>query len=209
MTEGPNADTTPTMLNDVVYGASFETMTIPDQRLAFREGAFDETAAFYPRSGCGDPLPAFSIDAAGGFSAQAAIDATIAGMLPPEDPTTCREDTPEATPAVITPPSDPFQAFEVAETACHEPTEDSSVRWREPDADAPDLTSRRYACVHLATFPGMPASDVIQLVVTGRTDEPCAGLTHYVLKGCREDPSCGVPDWDHSLAPPSWWPCGM
>jgi hypothetical protein len=193
---------TPTVLPDLVRGASFVSMTAPDQRIAYREGAVSPIAAFYPRAGCGDPLPAFSVLAAGGFTAADAILATLAGRLPLEDPASCAQDAPAA--AVIAVPfADPAT---VAETACHEPTADSSVRWREPDVDPPDLTNRTYACVHLASFGG-PPSDVVQLIVTGRSDESCKGLTHYALKGCREDPNCGVPDWDHSLAPPTWWPC--
>jgi hypothetical protein len=28
-----------------------------------------------------------------------------------------------------------------------------------------------------------------------------------VLRGCREDPTCAVPDWDFTAHPPQWWPC--
>jgi hypothetical protein len=82
------------------------------------------------------------------------------------------------------------------------------VRYQEPDPaeKAPDFTNRVTACVHLPSF-GAP-SDTIELIVAGRSDDSCVGLTHYVLKGCREDPACGSPDWDHSAAPPTWWPCG-
>ena len=41
--------------SDVVYGASFLTMTAPDQRVSFLDGAFNGMAAFYPRNGCADP----------------------------------------------------------------------------------------------------------------------------------------------------------
>jgi len=191
-----------TQLGDVVYGASFLTMTAPDQRLAYREGAFVAAAAFYPRSGCSDPPPAFSIVGAGGFSASAAIAATLAGQLPPEDPASCTEATSDASPVVV-PVQGPTAATEVA---CTENTADSSVRYREPTADAPDLTDRTTACVHLPTFDGT-TSPVIELIVSGRTEDSCLGLTHYVLTGCREDPNCAAPDWDHSLAPPTWWPC--
>ncbi len=36
---------------DVIYGASFLTMTAPDVRVSYLEGAFSESA-FYPRHGC-------------------------------------------------------------------------------------------------------------------------------------------------------------
>src|SRR6185369_9462206 len=60
---------------DVIYGASFLTMTVPDQRVAYREGAFDAASAFYPRAGCElPPPPGFSVLAAGGFSAAAGLE---------------------------------------------------------------------------------------------------------------------------------------
>ena len=48
---------------------------------------------------------------------------------------------------------------------------------------------------------------MIQYVVSGRSDESCMGLTHYVLRGCRNDPLCAQPQWDITKTPPSWWPC--
>jgi hypothetical protein len=202
MGSGSGSDTS-TQLQDVVYGASFLTMTAPDERLAYREGAFAPAAAFYPRSGCADPPPAFSILGAGGFTAQAAIAATLAGNLPPEDPSTCTEGATDTTTVPIAVEA-PMIAIE--EAACTENTADSSVRYREPDATSPDFTDRTLACVHLPTFDGT-TSPVVELIVTGRTEDSCVGLTHYVLTGCRTDPLCESPDWDHSLAPPTWWPC--
>jgi hypothetical protein len=191
-----------TQTSDVVVGASFVSMTAPDTRVAYREGAFI-TSGFYPRAGCGDPPPAFSIDSASGFTAQAAIDATLMGTVPKEtDPSQCVQRAPASGSVSIAlqPTTQPLQ-----ELACTERRTDSSVRYREPDADPPDLTNRTFACVHHPSF-GMP-SDLIELVISGRTDDSCEGLTHFILKGCREGPDCGSPDWDHSLAPPSWWPC--
>lgn len=188
---------------DVVYGASFVSMTEPDQRIAFREGGF-LGLAFYPRAGCGDPLPGFSVLGAGGFSAQDAITASLAGKLPQEDPATCSQATVAAAP--ITVPLRPTE--EVREVACTERRTDSSTRYREPPTDAPDLTNRVTACAHLPSF-GTPPSDVIQLLVSSRSDDVCKGLTHFVLRGCDNDPNCGDPEWDHSAAPPSWWPCPL
>ena len=74
---------------DIVYGASFISMTQPDQRLAYREGSFDNSIngiAFYPRYGCGEPLPAFSILSAGGFSPADALAASLQHQLPEETP---------------------------------------------------------------------------------------------------------------------------
>ena len=186
---------------DIIYGASFVSMTEPDQRVAFREGGF-LGAAFYPRAGCGAPLPGFSVLAAGGFSAADAIAASLRGELPAEDPATCAEATVEATPiAIALRPTE-----EVREVGCTERRVDSSTRYREPPADPPDFTDRVTACAHLPSF-GPPTSDVIQLLVSSRSDDHCKGLTHYVLRGCATDPECAEPRWDYTATPPSWWPC--
>jgi hypothetical protein len=192
---------------DIIYGASFLTMTAPDQRVAYREGAFDGASAFYPRAGCDPPTPGFSVLAAGGFSPAAGLASALAGDLPPEDPSTCSVAGPPDTTIEIAAraPAD------VEEVGCDERTADSSVRYREPPANAPDLASRAVACAHLPTFDtgaGSPASDLIQLVVSGRTFDRCKGLTHYTLRGCREDVNCPIPDWDFTASPPAWWPCG-
>ena len=186
---------------DVVYGASFVTMTAPDQRVAYREGAFLQTA-FYPRSGCADPPPAFSIASAGGFTAASGIAAAFAGTLPPEDPASCGESAPDATTVSFAVESG------AQETSCVERTSDSSIRYRQPPDDAPDFTNRTTACAHLPSFDAGSQSGLIQLVVSGRTTDRCMGLTHYTLLGCDDGTvDCGVPDWDYTATPPSWWPC--
>lgn len=187
---------------DLVYGASFATMTEPDTRLSFREGGFNAGAAFYPRSGCGDPLPGFSILSAGGFSAGDAIAAQLRGELPPEDPATCREQSTDAPVQVALRPPD-----QLHELACIERVTDSSIRYREPPADAPDLTGRTIACARVPDFGSGNAGGMIQLAISGRSDDSCVGLTHYVLRGCRNDALCDPPAWDITATPPSWWPC--
>jgi hypothetical protein len=190
---------------DIIYGASFLTMTAPDQRVAYREGAFDAASAFYPRAGCDPPLPGFSVLAAGGFSAEAALAALLSGALPPEDPSTCAVSAPAEMPIAIAARA----PAEVQEVGCEERTDDSSVRYREPPANPPDLANRVVACAHLPTFDtGGAASELIQLVVSGRASERCKGLTHYTLRGCFEDASCAIPEWDFTAKPPDWWPCG-
>jgi hypothetical protein len=208
-------------LADTVYGASFITMTAPDQRIGYREGAFVQSA-FYPRAGCGDPPPAFSVLAAGGFTPAAAESAVLAGKLPPEDPATC---------AQVAPPEDTTVQIAVAapadvtEVACTETTADSSVRYREPVDMPPDFTGRDTACVNVPTAGvgggsgsglGPGSGSTVELIVTGIVNgsgsgsdatDSCKGLTHYILKGCRESPDCAAPDWDHTAAPPPWWPC--
>ncbi len=189
--------------SDVVQGASFVTMTAPDHRVAFREGAFVEGAAFYPRHGCPPPPPRFSVLSTGGFTAAQALAAVAAGQLPSEDPATCVQIAPGA--ALIQVPLQPPAA--VQETACLERTTDSTIRYREPPPQAPDLTDRLTACAHLPTFDTGEPSDLIQLVVSGRSSDRCKGLTHYTLRGCRENVTCQVPDWDYTATPPAWWPC--
>jgi hypothetical protein len=208
---GDDGDNEPTQVVDYIYGASFITMTAPDQRVAFVDGVFTQTT-FYPRSGCPNPPPYFSILSAGGFSAAAGLAAAEASMLPAEDPSTCtpqfslNADNNPPTPTVTIPA--PAAVAGVAETACVERVTDSSTRYREPPADAPDLTNRISACAHLPTFDsGTSAGDVMQLVVSGRSDDACQGLSHYTLRGCNTDPSCTVPTWDLTASPPAWWPC--
>jgi hypothetical protein len=188
--------------SDVVYASSFVSMTEPDTRLAFREGAFSNSAAFYPRNGCGEPLPSFSIVSAGGFTAAAAIAAQLRGELPLEDPATCRErsmDEPVA--LAFRPPT------ELSEVACAPRRTDSSVRYRQPPIDSPNLSDRTFACAEIPDFGSGQTDGMIQLVISGRATDSCKGVTHYVLRGCRNDPACALPEWDITATPPSWWPC--
>jgi len=192
------------LTNDIIYGASFVAMTEPDQRLAFREGAFVETG-FYPRHGCDAPLPAFSILGAGGFSFADAIAATAAGTLPSEPAGSCSEAKPEDTTVAI-----PFRpSADVREVGCVQRRLDSSVRYRQPPTDAPDFTGRAFACTTIPQL-GMPdaTAGIVQLVVSSKADEPCRGLTHYTLIGCdRGRLICDSPEWDYRANPPAWWPC--
>lgn len=195
-------DDTGTQTTDVVYAASFVSMTQPDSRLAYREGGFDRTAAFYPRAGCGDPLPSFSLVTAGGFSAQAAVAAAVNHQLPPEDPSSCLEQ-PVDTPVALA-----YRApGPLHELACSERTLDSSIRYREPPADPIDLTDRTAACAGVPDLGTGQAKGMIQYVVSGRADDSCVGLTHYTLRGCDNNPLCAPPDWDITKTPPSWWTC--
>jgi hypothetical protein len=208
---GPDAgidlgDAGPVGPADVVCGASFLSMTRPDQRIAFREGDFNAAAAFYPRQGCPPPPRGFSVLAAGGFSEAAALAAILAGQLPPEDPQTCAEvglDQSVVSIAI----SDPAAATQVA---CLPRGTNGIPRYRDPPAEAPDLTNRTWACAGLPDLgsPGQPSpGGVTQLVVSGPPTNACKSLTHYVLRGCDNDPNCASPEWDFTATPPSWWPC--
>ncbi len=187
---------------DIIYGSSFVSMTRPDVRVALREGAYNAQAAFYPRVGCGEPARGFSVVSAGGFSALDAIAATLRGELPSQDPATCSEQTPDA---IIPIPLRPVT--EVSELGCTGRRADSSVRYREPPADPIDLTNRVAACTQVPDFGTGNAAGLVQFVVSSRSDERCKGLTHYVLRGCRDDATCALPDWDITQTPPAWWPC--
>ena len=163
-------------------------MTAPDQRVAYREGAFDAASAFYPRAVATPPPRGFSVLAAGGFSA-----ADRSGGGPRRR--RCRRRIPRPAPADAPADADDRRspraaAADVAEVGCDERTDDSSVRYREPPADAPDLGEPRdrvrAPAVVRAPAPE-PGSDSIQLVVSGRTSDRCKGLTHYTLRGCREE----------------------
>ena len=88
-----------------------------------------------------------------------------------------------------------------------ERTLDGTTRYREPPADMPDLRDRVSACASLPSFDAGNQPNLIQFVVSGRSTDHCKGLTHYTLRGCRENVACAVPDWDFTANPPAWWPC--
>src|SRR5450432_2758241 len=189
---------------DIVYGASFVTMTAADQRIAFLQGTFDTASAFYPRKGCPAPPDGFSILSAGGFSAAAGRAASAAGTLPSEDPASCaiqQQPDPLLISIAAAAPAD------VAEVSCAESTLDGTTRYQEPPTDEPDFSGRVTACAGLPSLGGATPPNVTQLVVSGRATDHCKGLSHYVLRGCAQDVSCAAPDWDVTGNPPSWWPC--
>jgi hypothetical protein len=211
---------------DIVYGASFVTMTAPDQRVGFLQGTFNEAAAFYPRQGCADPNAStpggFYVLGAGGFDASTALILSAMGMLPPEtDPTSCTISPNPSAPAGpdgLIPQLISIaarQPADVAEIACEEQTLDGSVRYRQPPTDEPaDFVNRTMACASLPSLGAgavSPSLNLTQLVVSGLDSGPsrdrCKGLTHYTLRGCREDVACAIPDWDFTANPPAWWPC--
>jgi hypothetical protein len=172
-------------------------------RVVLREGDYHESAAFYPRAGCGAPAPGFSIAAAGGFSREAAIAAALLGKVPEQDPATCRESATDDTTIGV-----PLRAAaEVAETGCRGRRADSSVRYHEPPTVPIDLTNRVAACAEVPDFGTGEAEGIIQWVVSTRSDERCKGLVHYTLRGCDEDAACAAPEWDITATPPAWWPC--
>lgn len=190
--------------NDVVYGASFVSMTQPDRRVAFREGEFNAAAAFYPRDGCPAPRKGFSILGAGGFSAASAIAAALQGKLPPEDPATCAEAPLEGT-VVPVATEDPSR---VSDVACRRRGSSGFPRYREPPDDQRSIADRTYACAGVPHLGDGPSTDgIVQLVVAGPPEDLCESLAHYLLKGCEDDPACALPQWDRTASRPEWWPC--
>jgi hypothetical protein len=148
--EGMSRQTVMVDSADIIYGASFFSMTAPDERVAYREGA-PPTGAFYPRAGCDPPPPSFSIVGAGGFSASDAIAATLAGTLPQEAPGGCSEGAPDVTTVHVVVAQGPA-VVDVDEVGCDESVVDGSSRYRQPPQLAPDFTDRVTACVHLPSF---------------------------------------------------------
>jgi len=202
-------DAGPPATLDIVYGASFISMTLPDQRVAYREGTFDTSAtgvAFYPRYGCGAPLPGFSILSAGGFSQSAALAATLQGQLPEEDPTTCVEATLEQ--AVVTIPLQ-APAGLLTQLACGVNDGGGTTYYYKPPATSPDLTDLPWACVGFPQIPGNDAGVSIgtQLVVASSSSAACQSVYHYTLRGCDTDPNCSTPSWDVTATSLTWWPC--
>ena len=191
---------------DIVYGASFVSMSQPDQRVAFREGAFVESG-FYPRHGCEAPPDAFSIIGAGGFSFADAAAATIAGVLPSEPAGSCTEAKPDAVTVDI-----PFRMTEeVVEVGCEQRRLDSTVRYRQPPMDEPPMFDMMpHACTGIPSLgePDPKTADIEQLVIGTNPKDTCKGLTHWTLIGCdRGDLVCDSPEWDFRANPPTWWPC--
>jgi hypothetical protein len=193
---------------DIVYGASFVTMTEPDRRASYHEGGPIEGHGFYPRAGCPPLEDGFQVVGAGGFSATAALTAALAGQLPTENPSTCFAAAPDAPDATI--PITAQAPADVEEVSCSERTVDSSVRYREPPDQLPDFNvDHVWECAPLPTFDtNEQPSNLIQLVVSGRSTDRCKGLTHYVLRGCNDGSvTCALPNWDFTATPPVWWPC--
>jgi hypothetical protein len=199
-------DTTLDLLSDIIYGASFVSMTQPDTRLAFREGEFIETG-FYPRKGCPAPLSGFSIARAGGFSLADAITATAEGKLPLQSAESCEQ---LSLAQVVTVPLSPNSA--VREVGCEQSEGglNSSVIYRAPE-NPPNTEEEVFACAKIPKFSSEPSvtDDITQLILAPKKTEACRRVKHYTLFGCfaRSFDECKEPDWDFRQTPPAWWPC--
>ena len=212
---------TPTVKGDFVYGASFISMTQPDQRIAYLEGTFDANNAlyglFYPRTGCADgPTTGFSILSAGGFPALLGLQALAGAGGDLEDPATCSVKTLDSTVTI------PLQATEtVRDAACSGGGTSGVVRYAEPKSQ-PDWL-QPWACVPVKYSPcllgiAIPGQDCSKFDAKARpalavaaAPGDCKGNTHYVLKGCATDANCAAPQWDYTTPAkkPVWWPCDV
>jgi hypothetical protein len=192
---------------DRVWGASFISMTLPDRRVAFREGNFNQNVAFYPRRGCADPPKQFSILSASGFSEAAALLSLLTGQLPIESDlgacaTAGLDDT------IVIPLQDPTGLSQLACTT----NDQGGVTYyrRAPDQPPVPLTDPTWtwACTSFPRLPGDTGGATgggQQLVLASDPRAPCRSNLHYTLRGCDNNPFCASPTWD--LAAPPWWPC--
>jgi hypothetical protein len=196
---------------DVVYGASFISMTQPDQRVAFLEGDFNSLrdVAFYPRKGClPDPPKGFSILSAGGFSKAAALASFFTGQLPSEtDPTACATATLDDT--MVIPIATKAPAV-LSQLACTSNDEGGVTYYRVAPSDPPvDLQHATWACASVPRLGTGGAAPDKQVVVALRASpgNACQTTLHYTLRGCDNDPFCATPSWDliATANVPSWW----
>jgi hypothetical protein len=196
---------------DAVYGASFISMTQPDQRVAYLEGDFSALrgVAFYPRLGCADPPKSFSILSASGFSAAAALTSGLDGTIPLEDdPAACATATLDDTIVVPIPPQAPAA---LSQLACTTNDEGGVTYYRAAPIDPPYLFfGWTWACASLPRIgTDAGAGSSAQQLVVAIPASPCQTTLHYTLRGCNNDPFCASPTWDLTAPAdtPSWWPC--
>jgi hypothetical protein len=186
---------------DIVYGASFSSMTQPDTRIAFRHGEFDARSAYYPRRGCQPPPEGYSQVSASGFTLQDAIDAQARGELPMQDPAQCRQDPLDR--ELVVPLRSPDG---LEELACFPFPYYVSPPLPQLFPDGVDL---KMACTSIPDRGTGRAHGRWQLLMTTTLPRDylagCRTIQHMVLRGCQDDPLCVVPDWD--VPAPDWWPC--
>jgi hypothetical protein len=169
---------------DTIVGSTFSTLLADQQRLAFREGGFDQKSFFYPVAepdpvtgntfpdGC-VPQPGFSILATSPYS---------------------------AVPICTFPALDtrmevaPLSAADGLALMCRSVQRNATIQLPQQD-EAPGPGA---FCPPHADH----ADREVMVVVLSRF---CARLNAYALKGCQSDPFCDTPEWDLSSSPPTWW----
>lgn len=207
---------------EAVHAASFVSMTRPDVRLSYREGAF-VPSAFYPRQGCPPPPAGYALLASDGFTLPALLGALAQGALPMTSSCAAKgleegvvELAREATATLRGVACAPGNSYGGA----------GESRYRAPPASAPWLATLPWTCQRLdatgsflggfAKFPGQggdkpgtqrPRAQPRWQLSVAYPAESCRAVRHFVLRGCRTDPDCASPEWDLEATPPLWWPC--
>ena len=185
-------------------------MTAPDQRVSFLQGTFDPTAAFYPRK----RLRPIQPTAAGSRCSAPAASRPTPRSSPRRRGHLAARDRPD--PLHESRPRQPRWSSRSPRrrrpTSRRSPatsrrSTDRSATASRPPTSPPTSTAASTPARTLPSFDAGDQPNLIQLVVSGRPTDRCKGLTHYTLRGCREDVSCAVPDWDFTANPPAWWPC--
>ena len=232
---GMGGDPAPVVVEklDLVYAASFVSMTQPDRRLAYREGGYDSLSFYYPRWGCPDPPKGFSLVGAGGFDLMALITGLFkpgaSGVTLPQMASESCSSADLASSILELPlqPTPTFQDLICARRAGSGMSSgiiaSGSVTYREPPVKTLPLDKISWACAPVAqggsagkggmgqaagggsTPLGQPKPAIVELIVSGLPGG-CRTLTHYIPRGCSTDPYCDEPEWEPA-APPSWWPC--
>lgn len=218
---------------DLVYAASFVSMTQPDRRLAYREGGYDGLSFYYPRWGCPEPPKGFSIVGAGGFDLIALITGLFkpgaSGVTLPQMASESCSSTDLASGVLelalqLTPTfQDLICAQRVGSGMNSGMIDSGSVTYREPPIKALPLNEVSWVCAPVAqggsagkggigqegsagsTALGQPKPAIVEMIVSGLPGG-CRSLTHYIPRGCSTDPYCDQPEWEPA-APPAWWPC--
>ena len=180
---------------DRVWGASFQSVTTPHQRLVYHEGKQVESLLFYPTAGC-PPLPkGFAI-----LESSLELLDLLAVLAPffmeegetPEPPTLraglCAiHELDRPIQVQVSPPSSRLQ-----ELVC-EPLEDAG---EEPPERAPE--ELEMTCVSRDELIAIDPSS------------PCKSILYWRLVGCPlGQERCEEPKWDMRTNIPQWWPCDV
>lgn len=183
---------------DRVWGASFQSVITPHQRLAYHEGAEVVSPFFYPVFGC-DPLPR-------GFgileSALELID--LVALLTPLLPS-------EGAPLASEPPT------QARDGLCEVSSLDRPIQLQvvSPSARLQELVCRPLG--DEGEEPPERAPEELELTCVSSEEvlaidrnAECKGVSYWRLVGCPlGQPSCDEPRWDMRTNVPEWWPCSV
>lgn len=227
----------PVQKPDLIYAASFVSMTQPDTRLSYREGGYDGLSFYYPRWGCPDPPKGFSLVSAGGFDLMTLLTGLFkpgAGgvSLPQMASESCS--SADLASAVLELPLQPTETYR--DLICARRAgggmnsgliTSGSVSYREPPVKALPLDKISWVCAPVAqggasTKGGMgEASGGEASGGQGALGQPKPAIVELIVSGlpggCRTlthyiPRGCSSdPYCDQPewepATPPSWWPC--